>query len=358
MTAHTRDLGRPEHWHRSLERSRRRRALAVAGRKASSRRKGASLALTAAVAAGPTLPSVALAKAGGSTGDASVTPTLARDAKPRVLVGPGDSGPLVAQVQSALHINVDGNYGRQTEAAVASFQRQTGLPTTGRVDVGTFRALFPHGVASAPAAGAKQGGAVLTRASLSANGGSGAGGGQNTASAASAPRAPTGDDVGRAIAGALGFHVSAGSHANGGSAGASSDSSAGDVSRSVTQTAASDSSNASDDSTSGADAAGDSSSVGASRTTAANDGSHRSDGGSQDSASLSGASGSGADHGSSQSGAGQGASEPSRHEDRSGSGSDSTPANSNGTGSSRGSDNGSSGSSGSSGNSGSTPSSE
>src|SRR5215212_10049925 len=104
MTALHRDLGSPEHWHRSLERSRRRRALATAGRRYASRRKGASLALTAAVAAGPTVPNFALAEGAVSGDGGSGQPTLSREATSRVLVGLGDSGRLVVQVQTALRI--------------------------------------------------------------------------------------------------------------------------------------------------------------------------------------------------------------------------------------------------------------
>jgi peptidoglycan hydrolase-like protein with peptidoglycan-binding domain len=57
-------------------------------------------------------------------------------------VGPGDNGPVVAAVQRALNLPADGAYGPFTADAVVTFQRQHGLPPSGAMDAGTWRALL------------------------------------------------------------------------------------------------------------------------------------------------------------------------------------------------------------------------
>ena len=149
MTASPRDLSAPEHWHRSLERSRRRRTLAAAGRKTRSRRKRASWFLSAAVAVAPSLPTLAMAQ--GSGGDGAGSPQdhdLVRGSQNEILLERGTSGPAVTVVQRALKerdllVLVDGYYGPETERAVSAFQRAKGLPNTGKVDLRTFLALIP-----------------------------------------------------------------------------------------------------------------------------------------------------------------------------------------------------------------------
>src|SRR3954469_16355353 len=62
----SRDLASREIWERSLERSIRRRELLVSGRKQESRRRRASVAVSAAVAAAPFLPSLSASAAAPS----------------------------------------------------------------------------------------------------------------------------------------------------------------------------------------------------------------------------------------------------------------------------------------------------
>jgi peptidoglycan hydrolase-like protein with peptidoglycan-binding domain len=59
----------------------------------------------------------------------------------------GDEGDAVAQAQRALRrtpnftLDVDGEFGPDTEAATKDFQKQAGLPVTGIVDDATWQAL-------------------------------------------------------------------------------------------------------------------------------------------------------------------------------------------------------------------------
>jgi peptidoglycan hydrolase-like protein with peptidoglycan-binding domain len=60
------------------------------------------------------------------------------------------SATRVKHIQSALdqkgeHVKVDGKWGKQTAAAVRNFQKQNGLPTTGRVDHQTMQKLGVSG---------------------------------------------------------------------------------------------------------------------------------------------------------------------------------------------------------------------
>src|SRR5919107_1579402 len=70
MTDAHRDLAAPEHWTRSLERSRRRRALLPKARRENRRKKHVSAALATAVVAGPGTPLAAAQVS--SSGDLSV----------------------------------------------------------------------------------------------------------------------------------------------------------------------------------------------------------------------------------------------------------------------------------------------
>jgi len=66
----------------------------------------------------------------------------------RILYGPGAHGGTVGDIQRALLAagfdpqGTDGLYGRDTGAAVTSFQQARGLPTTGFVDDATWQALM------------------------------------------------------------------------------------------------------------------------------------------------------------------------------------------------------------------------
>lgn len=68
------------------------------------------------------------------------------------VLGEGDSGLLVYIIQAMLNdiagrfdnmpaVTVDGRYGAETAEAVRHFQRNTGLPQSGRVDVSTWNLL-------------------------------------------------------------------------------------------------------------------------------------------------------------------------------------------------------------------------
>jgi len=53
----------------------------------------------------------------------------------------GQQGPAVADIQNKLGLPADGKFGKNTEVAVAVFQKKEGLPTTGVVDDKTKKAL-------------------------------------------------------------------------------------------------------------------------------------------------------------------------------------------------------------------------
>jgi peptidoglycan hydrolase-like protein with peptidoglycan-binding domain len=118
--------------------------LAADARKDQARKKTASLAVTAAVAAAPTWPSIT------SASDLSKNDVgnLARELKhqhhaERVLLAYGDTSSAVAELQRALKIADDGIFGPQTRWAVREFQKQHSLRPTGKVDVKTWLKLFP-----------------------------------------------------------------------------------------------------------------------------------------------------------------------------------------------------------------------
>ena len=174
-TLAARDLASVELWERSLARSRHRRRLAEIGRKARRRRKSVSLALSAALAAGPVLPS-GLAAAESSSGIAAAGGMDAGDglavstASSRVVLELGSHGALVTALQRRLndvlpftHLALDGIYGPVTRGAVVNFQRQHNLDATGAVDVGTWASMF-----NAPV--------VVLNAANDAGSGAGAGG--------------------------------------------------------------------------------------------------------------------------------------------------------------------------------------
>src|SRR5436190_1421840 len=144
---YSRDLTSEELWQRSLERSRRRRYLAPIIRRRQSRKRKASFAMTAVMAGVPTLPGFASAD---SMTSAAKKATKTADehgySANRVLLELGQVNPGVAEIQQALHIQVDGIYGPQTETAVAQFQKQMGIDNdnTGKVDVQTWLTLFPN----------------------------------------------------------------------------------------------------------------------------------------------------------------------------------------------------------------------
>ena len=150
-----RDLASVELWQRSLDHSRRRRELAANARKDISRRKSASVAISAALAASPVWPSVAGSASLNADDVNEAAKKHKREDQKKVLVAFGDEGSAVAAVQKALKITVDGDFGPLTEAAVKDFQERKKLEETGEVDVRTWLKLFPNDAivyASGPAA--------------------------------------------------------------------------------------------------------------------------------------------------------------------------------------------------------------
>ncbi|MGI8593118.1 MAG: peptidoglycan DD-metalloendopeptidase family protein [Solirubrobacteraceae bacterium] len=141
-----RDLASPDLWDRSLRRSRERRRVAEIHRRTAPRRKGISLAVSAALLASPVFPRFASAHAGSGIG----TPTedTGGPAAPRApeLLERGDTGSAVEEAQRALGVTADGVFGPITEAAVKRFQGHEGLPRTGRVDPTTWMKLFSGNV--------------------------------------------------------------------------------------------------------------------------------------------------------------------------------------------------------------------
>jgi hypothetical protein len=138
-----RDLGSRELWRRSLERSRRRRVLAEDARKEIARRKTASVAVSAAVAATPMWPSVTAAADLSKDHVGKLAKKLDNRHVDRILLTEGDTGSSVVQLQRALRIPDDGIFGPQTNWAVETFQKERGLHSTGEVDVRTWLTLFP-----------------------------------------------------------------------------------------------------------------------------------------------------------------------------------------------------------------------
>src|SRR3954452_5999089 len=150
MHAPQRDLASVEVWHRSLERSRRRRVLAAQGRKEVARRKQASVAASAAMVVSPTAAAFAAAGAGGGSGSDVSTASPANraiaPAAPEHYLRVGSQGPDVVRIQSALAQVPDGIFGSRTGAAVRIFQARHGLASDGIVGPRTWRVLFgPHG---------------------------------------------------------------------------------------------------------------------------------------------------------------------------------------------------------------------
>ena len=136
----SRDLGSPDVWERSLNRSRRRREAAAARR--ANRKKCA--VPTALIAATLIVPAGQMAKAqepvatsAVGTGDLKI----------------GSKGPAVAAAQRALGIPADGVFGRQTRGAVRAFQRAHGLLVDGVIGPVTGGALGTRGAGGGGAGG-------------------------------------------------------------------------------------------------------------------------------------------------------------------------------------------------------------
>jgi len=119
-----------------------------------------SAALATAVVAGPATP---LAAAQVTSGDLSAAVASESPANRAIEIREGglplragSQGDLVVQVQRALHVDDDGIFGVQTDAAVRSYQQSKGLDVDGIVGLATWGALFPgqtHGAAAGAAIG-------------------------------------------------------------------------------------------------------------------------------------------------------------------------------------------------------------
>jgi hypothetical protein len=120
-----RDLASSSAWATSLERSRRRRADAVAAARRRLRSRGGAVSTIAAL-----LVMGSLAGLAGASQGASAT-----------LIRAGTSGDGVAAVQEALGVEADGVFGPVTKAAVRSYQRRQGLTVDGVVGPETLGAL-------------------------------------------------------------------------------------------------------------------------------------------------------------------------------------------------------------------------
>src|SRR5215216_3301425 len=157
MTNAHRDLATPELWTRSLERSRRRRALLPQARRENNRRKHLSAALATAVVAGPGAP---IAAAQVASGDVSAAVAAESPANRAIEIRAGglplragSQGDLVAHVQTKLGVASDGIFGPQTDAAVRKYQLSAGLDVDGIVGPNTWSSLFAKAGASGGAVG-------------------------------------------------------------------------------------------------------------------------------------------------------------------------------------------------------------
>ena len=144
--SYNRDLSNFELWERSLRRSVHRREITELARKHAARRKGAAIAVTASMAAGPTAAPFAAAASSGSTGTVSTAAVKrersAIELPSNALVSFGDTGEAVAAVQRQVGVDDDGIFGPITRGAVSRYQQRMGLPVTGSVDAKTWAALF------------------------------------------------------------------------------------------------------------------------------------------------------------------------------------------------------------------------
>src|SRR5215203_4134941 len=145
MEQHVRDLSSAELWIESLERSQKRRTLAVDGRRRMARKKQASGAVTAAMLLTPVLQvGGAMAGSKGRSEVAQSSPAnRAIDGRTlHVVLEEGDAGARVAQLQQLLGADADGIFGPRTASAVRAFQARSGLAVDGVVGASTWRALL------------------------------------------------------------------------------------------------------------------------------------------------------------------------------------------------------------------------
>ena len=147
-TRSERDLASDELWALSLERSRRRRALAAERhRRAPGASKGTAAAVSAALLVSPGLALAATSSPRSPAARSSAPQTP----KPRhddgSIVRRGDVNGTVAKAQRALGVAADRIFGPLTQRAVKDFQARAKLPRTGRIDARTWVALFGSPIA-------------------------------------------------------------------------------------------------------------------------------------------------------------------------------------------------------------------
>jgi peptidoglycan hydrolase-like protein with peptidoglycan-binding domain len=136
-----RDLADEELWELSLGRSRaRRRAGELRFVPSGSRARRLSLGTVAALAVGPAS-NLGEASAAGHTGSATQPPPPATSTEHHILLVSGSTGYQVRKLQQALGVKVDGDFGAETEAAVYEFQATRGLEVDGVVGPQTSAAL-------------------------------------------------------------------------------------------------------------------------------------------------------------------------------------------------------------------------
>ncbi len=166
MTIPMRDLASPGPWERSIERSRRRRAITPDARKRLNRRRRASTALTTLMVAGPAGQVLA---ATGTTGDGERAPTASPADRAiggqagGLMLKVGSTGAAVQAIQERLGAPADGIYGPVTERAVRDFQSRAQILADGVVGPITWTKLFGLERAAASAGAARGGVAVIVR---------------------------------------------------------------------------------------------------------------------------------------------------------------------------------------------------
>src|SRR4051794_28459450 len=148
-----RDLGDTELWARSLRRSVQRRELTALSRRHATRRKGATLAVSASMAVTPALQPLAALASSGTSATAPARSVIHLPSS--ALLSEGDTGAAVVAVQGEVGVDDDGIFGPITRAAVESFQQRYGLPVTGEVDARTWTALFHSNVSFVGGGGAR-----------------------------------------------------------------------------------------------------------------------------------------------------------------------------------------------------------
>lgn len=140
MSGKPRDLAAAELWQASLARTRARRKAAKLQRSpARSRARRMSIGSLLAIAAAPA--AACLCGIGVSSASAKTLTPTTTTTKHELVLRSGSEGRHVMLLQRALHVQVDGVFGPETQAAVERFQHRQGLQANGIVGAGTWSAL-------------------------------------------------------------------------------------------------------------------------------------------------------------------------------------------------------------------------